>query len=134
MTPTVQARRQVGESRQVKGASMRSTGRRPADILLVTVGLGALVLTSIGLSGVGDAPDPHAGAGVIAAWFADRRGDVLLAAPFVVLGLNWINVNEEGGPPIRVPVVLMLAFIAALAVLLRDEHRVSQPVPAAVAR
>ena len=53
----------------------------------------------------------------------------LLVAPFAVLVLNWINVNEVGGPVIRVPVVLMLAFIAVLAVLLREE-RVAQPVPA----
>jgi Glycosyltransferase family 87 len=60
-------------------------------------------------------------------------GVALLVAPFAVLVLNWINVNEVGGPVIRVPVVLMLAFIAVLAALLREE-RVPRPVPAAIVR
>ena len=45
-------------------------------------------------------------------------GGVLFAAPFVVLVSNPLSVNEVGGGPIRVPVVLMIAFIVALAVLL----------------
>jgi Glycosyltransferase family 87 len=57
-------------------------------------------------------------------------GVALLVAPFAVLVLNWIDVNQVGGPLIRVPVILMLAFIAALAVLLREERRVAQAVPA----
>ena len=61
-------------------------------------------------------------------------GVALLIAPFAVLVLNWIDVNQVGGPLIRVPVILMLAFIAVLAVLLRDEGRVTQAIPAAVAR
>ena len=54
-------------------------------------------------------------------------GLALLVAPFAVLVLNWIDVNQVGGPLIRVPVVLMLAFVVALAVLLRDEPRGSRP-------
>ena len=54
-------------------------------------------------------------------------GVALLVAPFAVLVLNWIDVNQVGGPLIRVPVVLMLAFVVALAVLLRDEPRGSRP-------
>jgi hypothetical protein len=61
-------------------------------------------------------------------------GVALLIAPFAVLILNWIDVNQVGGPLIRVPVVLMLAFIAVLVALLRDQGRVTQPSPAAVAR
>jgi hypothetical protein len=61
-------------------------------------------------------------------------GVALLLAPFAVLVLNWIDVNQVGGPLIRVPVILMLAFIGVLAVLLREERRVPQSVPAAVAR
>ena len=61
-------------------------------------------------------------------------GVALLIAPFAVLVLNWIDVNQVGGPLIRVPVVLMVAFIAVLAVLLRDDRRLTQPIPAAVAR
>ena len=55
-------------------------------------------------------------------------GMSLVAAPFLVLGLNWINVNEVGGPLIRVPVLLMLAFVVALAVMLREEPRAPRPV------
>jgi len=58
-------------------------------------------------------------------------GVALLASPFLVLVFNWINVNEVGGPLIRVPVVLMLAFIAVLAVELRREA--SRPAQVAVA-
>lgn len=55
-------------------------------------------------------------------------GLALFAAPFVVLVSNPLSVNEVGGGPIRVPVVLMVAFIVALAVLL---GRVSRVVPMA---
>jgi hypothetical protein len=55
--------------------------RRAGPVALV-----ALVLTAVGLSGVGDAPDPHAPAAAIAHWFVDRRDDVLLTAPFGYLG------------------------------------------------
>ena len=37
-------------------------------------------------------------------------GLALFVAPFAVLLLNWIDVNQVGGPLIRVPVLLMLAF------------------------
>lgn len=46
----------------------------------------ALLLISIGLSGIGDAPDPHAPMNEIADWFTVRRTDILLAAPFGYLG------------------------------------------------
>ena len=45
-------------------------------------------------------------------------GLALFAAPFVVLVTNPLSVNEVGGGPIRVPVVLMIAFVVALAILL----------------
>jgi hypothetical protein len=54
-------------------------------------------------------------------------GLALFLAPFAVLVLNWIDVNQVGGPIVRVPVLLMAAFIVVLAVLLR-ERRVAQPV------
>jgi hypothetical protein len=54
--------------------------------LVGVLGVAAAVLTAVGLSGVGDAPDPHAGADAIATWFGDRRAEVLLAAPFGCLG------------------------------------------------
>ena len=50
-------------------------------------------------------------------------GLALAAAPFPVLVLNWINVNESAGPPVRVPVLLMLAFVVALAVMLPGRSR-----------
>ena len=46
----------------------------------------ALVLTSIGLSGIADAPDPHASTNEIADWFTVRRTEILVAAPFGYLG------------------------------------------------
>ena len=46
----------------------------------------ALLLISIGFSGIGDAPDPHASTIEIADWFTVRRTDILLAAPFGYLG------------------------------------------------
>lgn len=55
-------------------------------------------------------------------------GLALLASPFVVLVLNGLSVNEVGGPPIRVPVGLMLAFTLALAVLLRGERSPARPI------
>jgi hypothetical protein len=58
-------------------------------------------------------------------------GLALFIAPFAVLVLNWINVNEVGGPIVRVPVLLMAAFIVVLAVLLREERRVARPVAVA---
>lgn len=49
-------------------------------------------------------------------------GVVLVAAPFIVLLTNPLSVNEVGGPPIRVPVVLMLAFAGFLAWELRRDR------------
>jgi hypothetical protein len=58
-------------------------GRRwlPAGLAATT-----LLLISIGLSGIGDAPDPHASPNEIADWFTVRRTDILRAAPFGYLG------------------------------------------------
>ena len=39
-------------------------------------------------------------------------GAVAAAAPFLILLLNPLSVNEVGGPPIRVPVAAMLALLA----------------------
>jgi hypothetical protein len=39
----------------------------------------------------------------------------MFAAPFLVLVVNGLSVNEVGGPPIRLPVLLMLAFCVVLA-------------------
>ena len=58
-------------------------------------------------------------------------GLALFLAPFVILVLNWIDVNQVGGPIVRVPVLLMVAFILVLVVLLRDERRGAQPVAVA---
>jgi glycosyl transferase family 87 len=55
-------------------------------------------------------------------------GVALLIAPFAILVLNWIDVNQVGGPIVRVPVLLMAAFAVVLAVLLREERRVANPV------
>ena len=48
-------------------------------------------------------------------------GLALVAAPFVMLALNGLTVNDPGSGPIRVPVALMIAFAVALAALLRRE-------------
>ena len=45
----------------------------------------------------------------------------LAASPFVILLTNSISANDIGGPPIRVPVVLMVAFVAVLAVALTPQ-------------
>ena len=45
----------------------------------------------------------------------------LAASPFVILLTNSISANDTGGPPIRVPVVLMVAFVAVLAFALRPQ-------------
>ena len=52
-------------------------------------------------------------------------GLALFAAPFVVLVTNPLSVNEVGGGPIRIPVVLMVAFIVAIAILLGRVSRVT---------
>lgn len=57
-----------------------------------------------------------------------RLGLALFAAPFAVLLTNPLSVNEAGGGPIRVPVVLMVAFAVTLAVLLRRERRIARPI------
>lgn len=65
----------------------RQRGRvvRPA-FLPVALGVAATLLTATGLSGLGDAPNPKASASEIGAYFVDRRGAVLTAAPFGYLG------------------------------------------------
>jgi hypothetical protein len=45
----------------------------------------------------------------------------LAAAPFVVLLTNSVSANDVGGPPVRVPVILMTAFVIVLAASLRDQ-------------
>jgi hypothetical protein len=62
----------------------------------------ALVLTSLGLSGIGDAPDPHASSRAIATWFTARRSEILHAAPFGYLGA--------------------LAIVALTVAMVRDAH------------
>ena len=64
--------------------------------------LTAMVLTVIGLSGLGDAPNPHASAVEIGEWFTARRADILVAAPF----------GEAGA-----------LSIVVLAAVLADAHR-----------
>jgi hypothetical protein len=54
--------------------------------LAAGIAVAALVLTAVGLSGVGDAPDPHASASRIARWFLEHRDDVRIAAPFGYAG------------------------------------------------
>jgi hypothetical protein len=54
--------------------------------LLPAIAAGAAVCTAIGLSGIGDAPHPHAPAATISSWFAARHDDVLQAAPFGYAG------------------------------------------------
>ena len=48
-----------------------------------------------------------------------RIGLALAASPFVVLLTNSISANDIGGPPVRVPVLLMVVFLAGLALALR---------------
>jgi hypothetical protein len=54
--------------------------------------------------------------------FGRRLGLAMFASPFLVLVVNGLSVNEVGGPPIRLPVVLMLGFAAMLAWTLRRER------------
>lgn len=59
-------------------------------------------------------------------------GVVMLLAPFVILATNSVNANEVGGPPIRVPVVLMIAFAVWLFVTLRQADREAPDTPAVI--
>ena len=61
-----------------------SQSQRP--VVTIALALTAAASTAVGLSGVGDAPDPHASAGAIGAWFVERRAEVLGSAPFGYLG------------------------------------------------
>ena len=45
-------------------------------------------------------------------------GAALILAPFLVLVTNSLDANEVGGPPIRVPVALMVALLVVAAALL----------------
>ena len=45
----------------------------------------------------------------------------LAAAPLVILLTNSISANDTGGPPIRVPVILMIVFVSVLAFALRPQ-------------
>jgi hypothetical protein len=62
----------------------RSPGSRRG--VTVALALAASVATAAGLSGIGDAPDPHAPPDEIAAWFVERRSEVLASAPLGYLG------------------------------------------------
>jgi glucan phosphoethanolaminetransferase (alkaline phosphatase superfamily) len=70
--------------------------------LLPATGIVAVPLTMTGLSGVGDAPDPHDPPASMAAHFLDARESVLAAAPFGYVGA-----------------ALLLAFVLGLAARLR---------------
>ena len=56
------------------------------SLLPLGLGVSTTILTSIGLSGLGDAPNPRATAAEIGRYFAERRDEELLAAPFAYLG------------------------------------------------
>ncbi|MEO8695864.1 MAG: hypothetical protein ABI658_20255 [Acidimicrobiales bacterium] len=52
----------------------------------LALGFATTVLTAIGLAGLGDAPNPREPATEISRYFAERRDEELLAAPFAYLG------------------------------------------------
>ena len=89
----------------------RSLPLRPAErsrarlqeAVLPACGLAGVLLTSLGMSGVGDAPDPHETAATMADHFTRHRQDILAAAPVGLVGA-----------------VLLLAFCLGLGTLLRD--------------
>ena len=47
----------------------------------------------------------------------------LAVSPFIVLVSNSVSANDVGGPPVRVPVLLMAAFAVVIAIALRDQSR-----------
>jgi len=56
----------------------------------------------------------------------------LAAAPFLILVLNPLSVNEPGGPPVRVPValcVILLGVVLAALRVARPSQLTSQPSP-----
>ena len=55
-------------------------------VTMPLLALGAIVLTAVGLSGVGDAPAPHEPASAMAAHFSDVGDAVLVSAPLGTLG------------------------------------------------
>ena len=59
--------------------------------------------------------------------FGRPAGAALLCAPFLILATNSIDANEVGGPPVRVPVVLMVALLATAAVLLANRGSAAAP-------
>jgi hypothetical protein len=68
-------------------ASARPTlGSRLGAAGLPALGLVGGLLSSLGLSGIGDAPDPHDSAPSMAAHFLLHRDDILMAAPLGYLG------------------------------------------------
>ena len=73
-------------SDQSDGSNLASPTTGVRRWLPAALAAAALVLTSIGLSGIGDAPDPHASTNEIADWFTVRRTEILVAAPFGYLG------------------------------------------------
>ena len=107
-------------------ASAPPRERRPAPTrarayLLPGVGLLGVLLTSMGLSGVNDAPDPHDPPSSVAAHFLGFRDDVLLAAAFgvvaaalvgaFVLGLA-LRLHRAGAPVAAVGVAVGATFVA----------------------
>src|SRR5829696_4477002 len=60
--------------------------RRARRLLLPALGAVAVALTSAGLAGVGDAPDPHDPPTAMAAHFVEARDAVLTSAPFGYVG------------------------------------------------
>jgi hypothetical protein len=100
---------------------------RPSRRVTVPLVLGAsaTVLTAIGLSGVGDAPDPKAPATDISQHFLEQRDAVLAAAPFAHLGAIAVvllavhlarRVGAAGSPGAAVTVTAGGALVAAYLV------------------
>jgi hypothetical protein len=92
-----------------------SAPRRPSRYALPMVGLGAVLLTAIAVSGVGDAPDPHDPAAAVPAHFRAVRHAVLVAAPVGYLGA-----------------ALLVAFVLGLARRIGRGGQDSSAVAAAV--
>jgi hypothetical protein len=67
-------------------STSRSKPKRRADLLLPAVGVLAVTLSAVALSGVGDAPDPHDPASAVTVHFVAVHDDVLVAAPIGYLG------------------------------------------------
>jgi hypothetical protein len=62
------------------------SSNRAKAFLALGLGLATTILTAIGLSGLGDAPNPREPAAEIGLYFAERHDEELLAAPFAYGG------------------------------------------------